>query len=1057
MRALLLATLLALGARASRYDVRSAPKDGIYEEGVLHVHIVPHTHDDVGWLKTVDQYYYGANNTIQQAAVQYIIESVVTQLLRDEDRRFVYAEIAFFARWFTEQDEETQGLVRGLVEDGRLSFANGGWCMHDEASAHYVAMVDQTSLGHRFLREYLGFTPRVGWQLDPFGHSSTQASLLSWGAGFDALFFGRIDYQDRAIRQREKRCEGVWRASPSLGAGAQVFWGLTGSYGGNYGPPEGFDFDIRNKGVVPIMDDDRLPGYNVAERVDAFVAKALEQAAQTRGGHIMMTFGSDFNYEAAADYFMNLDKLIHYANADGRVRAFYSTPDAYVRAKAGEDIAWPVKTDDFFPYSDCEDCFWTGYFTSRPNLKRYERAMSAYQLAARQLELLSGAGAMAGDPVDAGPLSLLEEASAILQHHDAVSGTSKQHVAYDYALRLSAGQARAAPLVAGAMGALAEERLGLRGFGALQECPLSNVSVCSATGGDFLVTLYNPLGSRRAEVVSIPVPHAHYTVRDAATAQKMPCDVFPTAKSPAEDAQPFTLHVLVDAVGGLGARGLLVARDAAARGPVQARVPRAGEALEVSSDLVAAAFDESGFLKEVRVAADGGGGALRVPLRQDFGVYESFDAGLEGLDLGDCDPSTGAGCPPEYDDAALLRHAKLMAAKTPLELHRGVAAHRGDLSRKTQNSGAYIFRPKAPDADPAPVARRVALEVFEGTVVTEVRQTFADWLWQTVRVARGSAALELEWSVGDIPVGDGAGKEVVSRFSSGIRSGGALYTDSNGREFLRREYNARPSWDLEVFQPVAGNYYPVNAAAYLRDAGAQLSVLTDRTQGGASLGSGELELMLHRRILADDARGVGEPLNETQSITSYADPGCPACREGAGMASRGTHTLLLSPPARAMRDLRARMERVFSPLVAAYAPNFGPNSDAAGAVAAAQEAASVVPPNVKVLTAQALAEDRVLLRFAHLFAVDEDEQLSRPAAVNASAVLGALGYEVVGAQETSLTANQRREDLARVPWRTEHAGEARQPSPGGFDGDGVLVLQPMEIRTAVVRVKRRAA
>ena len=70
--------------------------------------------------------------------------------------------------------------------------------MHDEASTHYVAMVDQTTLGHQFLaKEFDGFCPRVGWQIDPFGHSSTQASLLSWGAGFDALFFGRIDYQVR--------------------------------------------------------------------------------------------------------------------------------------------------------------------------------------------------------------------------------------------------------------------------------------------------------------------------------------------------------------------------------------------------------------------------------------------------------------------------------------------------------------------------------------------------------------------------------------------------------------------------------------------------------------------------------------------------------------------------------------------------------------------------------------------------------------------------------------------------------------------------------------------
>jgi hypothetical protein len=48
---------------------------------------------------------------------------------------------------------------------------------------------------HRFLNSTFGFVPTVAWQIDPFGHSATQAALLSAAAGYEALFFGRADYQ----------------------------------------------------------------------------------------------------------------------------------------------------------------------------------------------------------------------------------------------------------------------------------------------------------------------------------------------------------------------------------------------------------------------------------------------------------------------------------------------------------------------------------------------------------------------------------------------------------------------------------------------------------------------------------------------------------------------------------------------------------------------------------------------------------------------------------------------------------------------------------------------
>jgi len=48
-----------------------------------------------------------------------------------------------------------------------LLFLHLPWCcfeQHDEAAAHYVAMIDQTTRGHQFLQDVFNYTPTVGWQ-----------------------------------------------------------------------------------------------------------------------------------------------------------------------------------------------------------------------------------------------------------------------------------------------------------------------------------------------------------------------------------------------------------------------------------------------------------------------------------------------------------------------------------------------------------------------------------------------------------------------------------------------------------------------------------------------------------------------------------------------------------------------------------------------------------------------------------------------------------------------------------------------------------------------------
>lgn len=59
------------------------------------------------------------------------------------------------------------------------------------------------------------------------------------------------------------------------------------------------------------------------------------------------------------------------------INVFYSTPSCYVKAVNEEansnDLPFPLKTDDFFPYANDPHAYWSGYFTSRPTSKRYER------------------------------------------------------------------------------------------------------------------------------------------------------------------------------------------------------------------------------------------------------------------------------------------------------------------------------------------------------------------------------------------------------------------------------------------------------------------------------------------------------------------------------------------------------------------------------------------------------------------------------------------------------------------------------------------------------------
>ena len=68
-------------------------------------------------------------------------------------------------------------------------------------------------------------------------------------------------------------------------------------------------------------------------------------------------------------------------------------------------------------------------------------------------------------------------------------------------------------------------------------------------------------------------------------------------------------------------------------------------------------------------------------------------------------------------------------------------------------------------------ATKAALEMVRTDVVGEARVAFAGWGSLVVRLWTTARDMEVEWTVGPVPVEDGVGKEVALRVDTSLQSG----------------------------------------------------------------------------------------------------------------------------------------------------------------------------------------------------------------------------------------------------------------------------------------------
>jgi len=62
----------------------------------------------------------------------------------------------------------------------------------------------------------------------------------------------------------------------------------------------------------------------------------------------------------------------------------------YVDAISETNVEWPTRYGDMMPYKDDSTSYWTGFYTSRPQLKSYIRKASSVYHAASKLLAMTG-------------------------------------------------------------------------------------------------------------------------------------------------------------------------------------------------------------------------------------------------------------------------------------------------------------------------------------------------------------------------------------------------------------------------------------------------------------------------------------------------------------------------------------------------------------------------------------------------------------------------------------------------------------------------------------------
>ena len=1043
----------------------------------LELYLIPHTHADVGWLQTV--------NSLSRMNVSRILDGVVGNLHNDtkKRRRFVWDEMAFLQLWWANQATTVQkAQFIELVKDGRIEFADNGWSQHDMGCTTLDSMLNNWVEGHEWIRANIGeaYMPKIGWSLDPFGMSATQA-VLQAKMGMDAWFFTRVTDEIVDEMKQNKSLEFVWRASSSLPHNeSEIFAHVWESYYCMPLPTYAFEWPASTGRIIPNATNVESLSHNLAKM-------AIDRSKWFRTPNVAIPWGCDYQYQNAALVYDSTDMLIDEINAhtaEWGVHAQYATPSEYldgVRTSAtAAKITFPVKppAENFFPYKD-----WSGYFTSRPVVKGLSQQGHGELNAAEQLFALRDPAATDAAGVNVtdlwNELVNARRGLGVFQHHDAITGTfcaykegcggvnqviGSHDVLGSYEDILLSARASSRKVIA----ALAPQDSASSLF--MEVAELGNILMGDGDGGEeAIITVYNQLAHTVTEAITLQVPVCKVGVRtnDAAStpilsqttamfnindgiAPFFDFSLSFIAEIPPLGWSSFVINPHVDGVCG-GADTAASTSSSAAQHTKH--VPHApGGEPEGADSCVNSAEVRQKAIRELQ----------RHPLGL-MGEPDEWQAAFDATVARMCESSGAVKPPPAPAPIFALENKFLQVTIDPasgmtsvLDKQSGVAhALTHELvkyAEKTQRESAgpaYTMQVTG-DATPLLSGNRstpLAVTSALGPVMQEARiQVSAQHktrirLWVTNDETLGKR-IEFGHRIGVLE----PFSEIVSRWTMGDTASSkstntTFYSEDNGYERMPHGSGINASFGKTIEK----SHYPSQVSAYLVDAergGVQLSLALERSHGVASLSTGVIDVVQHRRATPYPGSGGTVVLDDSDRIFTET-----------WVSIGETHK---SNQLRAENKLR--LNRKVTPVFGKYEAKAAAMANDAAATPAA---AAPLPRQLHLQTVRATSAtgEEMIVRLQHVFAEGEDPTLSVPVHVDIAAfVKGILpaGVKALPPQEMTLDGAQpiaAQEKRRHFP--TAAAMDANAPSAGA--SRAATSVRPFELKTYRVAVGEAVA